>query len=720
MKKKSRKSLFSVALSAVLLASSVTPVWADDAGSPPAILLSIANPIGSIALTSQSKLNIQEVNLLTGEELNTVSFTAELVNGSDRDMQFVDYWIRLNSGTGAVIDVQLQAQDKDKNKVAAGTSQQFHFYAKVSKATALADLKFQVIKWDFDAPNFERVVGEIAVPDSYSLQTPSDSKRSVLLSGVPITTYVKRVNVSKNDINSLPTVSFMMVNSGSRSIKLPDLQFTVETADGLSYPMNVSGLTKDTVLQPLEDKEGILTAIIPQEAGLEGWKLSVKQTIEGGASDGTALVVPVAEYDLPQAKADDVSLGAVYEFSNKHGIYTASMTGLHRLPWEDEDLLTANVIIANQGTESLPIPDFTGYFELDDATKVEAVAVNTDKVISLNPGSELQLQLIGKIPFTTQFKRVKLLLQENETVDTLSGSAASSTDKPVKVDLVQFYHNSDLLQVGLIPNGAKRKLTAIGRQADYSVRSVMTFTGKSSDIYAAQLAVENLEKRHTDIAKLVAHFRAADGTVYPAQVTELSEKVRPGATGLLYVWSSVPKSYATEGLQLLIGDAVKDGKLAEKDPDGYVNAASFVLPAEQKEPKASFKELEIAPYTISMSNFGTQLNFVTGEVELKFEYELTHNLLMETNMDNQKLIVEMEDTRGKFKMSHYLDLETGKDESKVLDLGFHQMKLIKADENLKFNVEDMEKYRLNVYHEFQSGQKKLLATKDLYWFMYND
>ncbi|UUZ95945.1 hypothetical protein LJK87_17145 [Paenibacillus sp. P25] len=88
------------------------------------------------------------------------------------------------------------------------------------------------------------------------------------------------------------------------------------------------------------------------------------------------------------------------------------------------------------------------------------------------------------------------------------------------------------------------------------------------------MEVSNLEKRFTGVSKLVANFKTSDGTVYPATVSEIKNKVSPGGRALLMLSSTVPKGFPTSGLHVMIGEAVTEDKYTDGDkkPDAYVNA----------------------------------------------------------------------------------------------------------------------------------------------------
>jgi hypothetical protein len=704
------------ALACSLVFGTVAPVWADsgtevsssEGASAENVIQSVS--IGRANIGNGSYMELKDVSVLPGDDGNTAAFTLTLYNGGASDLEFIDYWVRLQSKTGSQFNVNLLAKDKDKNRIPSKTSQDFRFYAKLNATTELHDLQFKLIEWDFSVSSFERVVGQLNIPEGYSDVTPSDAKRIVAMGGVPVKTHIQRSAVSQNDEYYMPAIYLEMENTGTSSVKLPDLQFYIYTKKGLIYPLQTAAFAKDTSIQPLVRKEGVLTGSIPREVDPEGWQLVITQGAAGTGATGD-LNLPLAFFELPDSAAEDVSIGNDYSFSNKSGTYTARLTALHRLPWEDQDVLTASVTISNQGSKTLPIPELKAYMMLDEAVRVETNTIRTDKVIGILPGREMTIQIAGKIPYTYEFQAIKLYLQEKDA------------DK--SIDLLTFHHNKELMNLAVIPANGARVYEDVGLKAAYKVRNVYTFSDTNADLFAIQMDIENREKRFVDLRKQVAQFKTEDGAVFPAKVSELKTKVTPGGKAMLFMWAVLPKGTKTEGIQLLLGDEVTIPTTDQNEStkqDGYVNAAAFQLPAEQTEPKAAFTELDIYPYTVSFSNFGTQADFGRNAVSLNVDYELIRNPLVEANMADHKIVLEIKDELNNGKditFSKVFDLDKA-DSQQQLKLGKNKLEIdFDPDPNI-YSIESLKTYQMNIYYQFQNGYKKLIASKEQDWFIYND
>ncbi|NOU95342.1 hypothetical protein GC093_19245 [Paenibacillus sp. LMG 31456] len=717
-----KKATMVLLLAAALSCSSVVTAFAADSSSASSsngnssgtFSTGSAPSLGTVPLNGGSYFELKNVIMLSEQKGKTVTFTVNVHNESSTDLLFIDYWVHVRTKSGNQISVRVLPQDKDKNKISAKSEQDINFYASLNETTELNDLVFEFIKWDFSQPNFERMIGDIAVPNNYSTVTPAEESHAINMTGTDVKTSIKKVLLTKNEKNYSPTVILNMENIGNRTAKLPGYQYLLRTAEGYMYPLDAKK-NKDLTINPQVKEEVELSGSVPIAVSTEGWQLVIVQE-----STELKLNLPIAYFQLPPVSATDtIATGIEYNFSNKKGTYTTKLNSFQRLPWEDQDILAANITLMNKGVEALPLPDIAGYYMLDDAVKVEAKLIKTDKTIGLAKGASANFQFIGKMPYTYEFTTVKLVLEEK-------------TSETEKEELLEFAHSSELLNIPYHNVGETYKMTGVGRNASYSVRSIKTYSGDTADIFTVQLEATNLEKRFTDISKLVAQFKTTDGTVYPAAISEIKKKIGPNASSLLFLSGTLPKGFPSSNVHLMIGEAVTEDKFTEKEAvaDAYVNAAAFWLPNEELTVQNDLMNIDLLPYKFSMNHINTWL--LQGQLKLTFNYELTKNLLMESNTEGRKLIIGLEDENGNKTFSREFDFKDFDSSAATVDssgddvnitkltLGKHDgVKIIERDQDLIFKLETLKTYKLSIYDSFQ-GQKKLLATKKIDWFSTTD
>lgn len=678
--------------------------------------------VGSVWVNNNSYFELKDVRLSVGNESKTVTFTVKVVNGGDSDLLFNDYWVRMISASGANFTINVMPQDKDKNVIPSGGTQEIKFYANVTQAVQLKDLQFKIIKWDFTLPEYQKTLGIVQVPENYTTVAPIGAKANIKISKTSMQSYIKRATISSNEENYLPTILLELHNTDIRTLKLPTLNYMIRTEDGLLYPLTAAGVTNTTTIDPLMKKEITLSGKLPRSISDQNWELVITEVT--AISDKENVTTAFAELKIPTPTEDTSSTEREQSFSNESGTYMAKLESIQRVPWEDDDLLSASIILKSKESKPLPIPDLTGYIELDDSVRVDVKIIRTDNVIGLQPDSEVRVQLLGTIPYTYEYSKMTVHLQEKKAG---SGGTSSSSNATV-TDLVAFKLDSAVDTIPQVAAGERYKLGGLGRSGNYFVHAFYNYKGKSSDLMTVQVEIENLEKRANELSKLVAHFKGSDGTIYPATITEIKTKISPSNKALVQIWANVSKSKSSDITQLLIGEGITQGKyslLADK-PDAYVNSVAFELPKEQPFTPDTIKDIDIFPYKLSLSRLGTSMD--KDDITVKFDYELEKNTQYEVNIDDYKLSLEIEDEEGKASMDWTINFEkeatqsgssNATTSSTTFQLGSNKMELKKTDKDFKYKVTSLKKYKLNLYVVFQ-GQKRQVASKQLDWFYFSD
>ncbi|TMV47160.1 hypothetical protein FE783_23230 [Paenibacillus mesophilus] len=670
--------------------------------------------VGSVWVNDKSYFELKDARLSVGADNNMVTFTVKIVNGGTSDILFIDYWVRMQSIAGANFTINVMPQDKDKNVIPAGGTQEIKFYANVTSAIQLKDLQFKIIKWDFSSAEYQKTLGILQIPDNYTTVAPAGSKANIKISKTSLQGFIKRATISSNEENFLPSIILELQNTDIRSLKLPTMNYMIRTSDGLLYPLTASGVTNTTTIDPLMKKEITLTGKLPRSISDQNWELVITENTTTGET--TSVNTAFAEFKIPNPTEDTSATEKEQSFSNESGTYVATLESIQRVPWEDDDLLSASILLKSKESKPLSIPNLTGYIELDDSVKVEVKVIRTDNVIGLQPDKEVRIQLLGTIPYTYEYSKMTVHLQE-------SVKSGSGTNNTTVTDLVAFKVDSAVDSVPVVKADDRYKLGGLGRLADYYIHALHNISGKSSDLITAQVEIENLEKRSNDLSKLVAHFKGADGTVYPATITEIKTKISPSGKALVHIWANVAKSKSPEITQLLIGEGITQGKysLVSEKPDSYVNAVAFDLPKEKAFTPDTIKDIDIFPYKLSLSRVGTSVN--KTEIKVAFDYELEKNNQYEVNTEEYKLNIELEDLDGKARMDWNLVTEKEADGkttgATTLQIGKNKMELTKTDNDFIFKTSFLKKYKLNLYVVFQ-GQKRLVASKQLDWFYFSD
>ncbi|CAG7649151.1 hypothetical protein PAESOLCIP111_05803 [Paenibacillus solanacearum] len=690
------------ARAALLVALSIGPVLPPNAATAAGVFSA-----GSLADGDGSLFELGDVMLLPSQAGHVVTFTLTVTNNGSSDLS-LDYWMRLRTASGIAYNVALLPSGQGGNQAAPHASKRYTYYAKVDGEVNVKDLALEFYALDFSQPGYERRIGQISVPPDYAAVTPAGEAAEVRIGGTRFQAKINRFARSKSEKAYSPFITLEIKNHGNTLLPMPQCEYFIRTPEGRMYPLETKN-GKSGGINPNESGTLQLTGSVPSSVPPDGWELLMAQPVP--EQDFSMLV---GDLRLPSVVSNDNGkLGQEYSFVGKSGVYTAQLVGINRLPWEDQDVLSATVKLSNQGNELLPLPELDAYFVLDQSIKIDARLMQRDQVISLDAGGEVSVQIIGKIPYAFHYGQIKLVLQEKES-DSLTN------------DVLELWAPSDPSAIPSVGAGSTYMRDTIGHRSRYAVHSVNTYKGASGDLFSAEFEVDNLEKRAVELPPFAARFLAGDGSVFPAQVSRIPGSLAPNGKARYHVWSMLPKGFPVDRMQLIVGEVVAsigDEPQTENPPYAYMNAVSFALPAENHEVNPSLKQIGLFPYVLSLGNIGTSIN--SGKLYLKFDYELAKISQAASNTEGHKLVLAFEDSTGnlsfekKYPLSE-MEPRTGNQQPEAgdntLKLGTKRSFTITVDEEeLIFKAQFLEQYRLSIYDEFQ-GQRKLLAEQSLDWF----
>lgn len=671
--------------------------------------IKIQKPIslGKVTLKENVSAEITNLMIKPADNRQMIAFTLTIQNNSNSDLNFIDYWINLYTKSGSKLNLQMLTTDS--NTVPAKTIKSMQFYGYVGTNIQLNDLIFKVIKWDFFATDYSKVLGQLTVPQRYNPVTPANNGRIVNVGNVNAAIVINNSVIGKSEQYYRPNLEVLIKNQGNSTITLPDYQMYIQTSDNLIYPLSSSKEINGVKLNALTEEEFRLTSSIPISVKEGNWKLLVTYTVNEGKDE-----IPAALFQLPGTKsevADD--LNQFYAFTNSDGVYYIKLNSLNRLPLEDNDLIIANVTLANKGDETLPIPELSGKYIFNDNIEKNVTVSSNEKVIALQSDEMIDMQIVTQVPYTFDISKVNLIVQQKDT---------GSSDT---YDLVEFSHSGTFAEIETVSANQGFKITDVGYRSEVKVRNLYTYSGSTADILAAQITITNEEKRLADSQQLAGYFEKDDGTVYPATIQSIKDKLSPGGKAIIYAWATVPKNLDVTNIKLVVGKAVLEtlaGKNGTSDPivAGYVKPYAFNLP-EEKTVQESLQMIDFLPYTLSIERVRTQVNFQDKWLKLDFDYNLEQDLLTKAELsDEQKIIIELKDNKNETTaFSQELSMpETGNggNVENTLKTGNNTMEITwNGDEIL--NIQASGDYSFNVYQQFKAGYKKLIATHDIPWLV---
>jgi len=678
----------------------------------PNMAVKILEPVslGTVTLRQGVTANINNLLLLPSTTSQMVGLTLTIQNNSNTQLDFIDYWVRLYTKSGSQLNVKML--DPSISKIPAKSTVDVNFIGTVGNEIKITDLLVKVVKWDFSASSNTKVLGELSVPTRYNPVTPANNGRVIATDNIEAAFYVKQATIGKSDKYYRPELKLVIRNNGKRTIALPEYQLFILTKNNLMYPLSVKNL-KGTSIDPLTEKEFQLTASIPLAVDEKNWKLVVINSANEGKDKQ-----PLGMFALPTAQIDSgEEKGKYYTFTNADGIYNIKLDSVNRLPIEEDDLIISTLTLANKSNKTLPLPKLSGKYLFNDSVEKAVSSSNNDKQIALQPGSSATLQLVGRVPYTFDINEMKLTIQQKDTTEGSENEIA---------DLVEFNYKGQFDPIPQVNPATGFKINDVGYRSSVSIENQMLYSGETSDILVAQLAITNLEKRITSVLKFGGYFEKNDGTIYPATFENVADKLPTGGKALVYVSATIPKDTVIGDIRLVVGKAVTEttggnqGNQPTENLIGYINPYSFKLPA-AFQPQQDLQKIDIAPYRLTFDRIATQMEYQESRITLNFDYTLTQDLLTKVNGKKHKIVVEIADKLKKTVISKEISLPStenaGGSNDSSLSIGKHKIKIDWTNEPLLNLIKTLSDYDLNVYHQVETGYKTLIATQSFPWLV---
>ena len=735
MKAKRKSSKLLMGMTAVMLVA--TPIYGSPAAhaaaattTPP--VTAVSKVIKPIYISSRSYVNLVDVGLSPSDDGQIATYTLSIYNGDTTTLDLTNYWFRLTSASGASYSLKTSAADANTTKVPAGSKIFITLYAKVGASVKLSDLTLKVVKFDFSVANYERQVGFFKLPSNFTNIVGPGSYKQLYSNATIVNSKVSSATVGlSGDYNNV-TVNFVYNNIGKKAITLSNYKYYIVTAEGIMYEATVtsndsdsttddgssasggaSAGSTDLVLSPLNRTEIQLTAQVPASLKTSGWKLLIERS---DGTDSAATTLAVGTYQLSFNNSSSSVSSSSFTYSNSEGKYQFDLIQLSRQPFESQDVLAARIRVKNVSTTALTVPTLSGYFYLDDKTKLNFKTVTPANQLALNANGYVDIDVYAKLPTNYTYSKAKLVV--NNTIDKTTSkigelSAGTSTAGLPIYAVDQTY---DITRDGYKMSGV--------------LNAVNVYNSVTTKIFSVQMTLTNDEMRTIDPVKLAGIFKSDNGDLFPATVTMADGKVNASNKALVTFSAQVPLNYDTNNLRLIVGEAVTDTAYTSGTDaaEGYVNAVTFNLPTEQPT-NTTFKDVTLLPYQLTIHKLTPTV--MGDNIQLTLDYDLTKDSSYTVYPTDRKLLLTIEakdpdDGTEYTYFSQDLSLEGDSDSSSdsgsaasALQVGTDQeIELTKA--NAYSGIDGTLKYSLRLY-EVVNGAKKLVAERPIgYWYLEND
>lgn len=514
---------------------------------------------------------------------------------------------------------------------------------------------------------------------------PANKASQLNVSNNKVNAFISNTFLSNQETTNEISISLALNNKGSQTIKLPKYKYEILTADGARYPVNFGESELDLAPEIRQEITGV--ANVPSTVKDNFVLIVTQQPTE----DAKGQEYMVAAMRLPAMSAETSVSKKTYQ--NTKGKYEIGIDRVERLPYADQDLVNVYLNVKNIGDKMQEVPNIAAILSMSGLTldETKTKLVKLDNSISIAPNGTTRYVISAKVPYTYVYSDLTLTL--NETI-------GENKKKSIGVFTAKRVNDVPVVQVrdSII-------IDSLGRRSEATIEQMYMYESENSKLLYIDLNYINKEIRYSTLPVLKAYIRTKNKDYLEAKVMNGKNRISPNGNSSLVVTAVIPKNFDPKDIQLILGEAMKDGQYSttEGEPDSYINAKGIILPEIDSTVNTSLKEIFLHNYSLTINEVSSIISD-SSNLKVNMKYDLKKLQKYENDEVKRKLIFEVTD---------------GVYEYEAAAVEIEQPNGMKAGEKLEFTLDFKgtaittilyKGYDLNIYEEYD-GNRRLLATK---------
>ncbi|WP_153980150.1 hypothetical protein [Paenibacillus xylanilyticus] len=533
--------------------------------------------LSPVKVTSRSTVKLTDVNILSQDDGNVVTYTLTYKNNDSTPMMMLDYWSKVKTKGGTLFSPKLIAKDQEKKTVSPGSTVDLTYVMKVGREVKLSDLNFLIVKWDFSQANYERTLGKFNVPASYSITTPVGKTKTVRLSDSAVKVKVAGIKVFPGeDKNQYVKIGVNVNNISYKLLENPNIKWILRTPSGTNYPLTPDKDSTSVSIQAQANKALSLMASLPTSVKLQKSELLL---VEEQGEEKT--VLPVAALQLPEASKTNVEVAANQpNIISVEGQRLSTLLESAKVRVDDGAFdLNMQLVLKNEGKKAIKVPTYTFEIRTADGT-VYPIETKALDALKLNPGDIKTIKLNTSLQGDGDTSKIKLYamspMNKRESTEPATPSNSFEFSYPVGVYAIpQAFSSGDGLTTESVIKNNKGTFGV-------SLGSLQRLPWLDSDIVAAKVTIRNAGTKTVQLPELEAMF-----TIDSAQVdgdkkliyTQSGKLLGVGMTTEAYLLTKIPSELRMSRLEVSLIEKVSEEETNEwitLNTSGLIQPISYV------------------------------------------------------------------------------------------------------------------------------------------------
>lgn len=365
-----------------------------------------APKLQKVKLTSTAYIECNEVQFYHVDGDKYVFFDVTVKNEGKNTLNLIDYWFSIKSNTGEKYSVQLlDLKDKKDNLIPSNTSKTFKIYTKVNSKLNLYNLSLDVIKWDFSVPGFERGIGSIKVPASYSNAANVGQDHKINQGERTLVTTASALQLVDSADNTEAMVSLYIKNTGNSAAQVDAFQYYLRTSTNKYYSLEPE--QKELSVAPGEKIKVNFYAKLPSKLPKQDYQLFIAEEV----GTDTKIKTPVAYYKLMlrELKNTITQQGQPYTLYQDNQPIETKITNTYVDSNAEYHNITITYQLMNKGKKAVPFPKYI--YELVTSNQQAYPFSNPETTGELLPGISQELTMTTSVPASTDVDNLKLIIK---------------------------------------------------------------------------------------------------------------------------------------------------------------------------------------------------------------------------------------------------------------------------------------------------------------------
>jgi hypothetical protein len=591
---KSLKTSAVVLLSAMLLSQPfANSIYAASTSASTTAVFTL-DKLGTIALKNNVNVKLIDMDIIEQPSGNILIYTLSYSNGSNNSVAHFDYFSRVTTTGGAVIQGKPITKDVIKKNIPPKSSQIVTYYVNIGQSTKLNGTKVTLLKWDFNSQDYQKKLGEIAIPASYSAVVPQGQSRKLTMDNLLVNIKAESLQRLKRNGKVYMRVGVSFTNLGKKVLSGSTYIAYLKSGGGSVFELKQEDARSSINVQSQEKKTVYYLIEVPSYMKSEHMILQFAQEDET-----LKIMLPVKSFKLPALTTVDFAVAnyAVKKISIKNNTVETQLMSASVYSENDSAKWNLQFRLKNLGNKPITLPayDLTVKAAEGFSIPVDSKALAN---VTLKPLEEKIVSLSADVPLILNQGTLKLEWTEPAVDDKVMFPTAL-------YNIPYALENNNLMGQGYsVENRYGKFMVKLG--------SYQRLPWDDGDQIVTKISIRNTGLTSVQLPSLKAIVKAGMSDLSStAQIvtTNTQTPLAPNEATEIYVIARVPYTYSFNQLKIVLQDTSGDEvtKFLSMNTNSLNNVINTIAVGESHQvntlgKKAKVRERRTITYNENSSN----------------------------------------------------------------------------------------------------------------------